>query len=290
MYLYPRLAALISVTFWSSGALFVLGLNQIPPFFLLAVSSSICLVFTAVFLFLSDRWSLVTSCIKPLCSLGVLIILNQACYVFAFRLAPAAQVDLINYLWPSMLVLFMGNFQRAYTKYVVVALGAGGIFLALEPGALSLTYLTGYLAAFVAALSWTIYSFVVKNYSLPTESACINLGLGAPVFWCLHFFSNESFVSLTGAEVFLLLLYGGGVYVVAYLCWGYAVKYGSIGESSALSYMIPLLSVGLLVMCGYAELTPRISWATTLILLAALTPVLEGIPVYGKNRVKALQS
>jgi drug/metabolite transporter (DMT)-like permease len=273
MRIHPRIAALFTIILWSSGALFILGLHNLPPCLLLALSSSISLGFAVIFLAVTGRWRFLTSSTELLLPACSLIILNQVFYVLAFRGAPAAQVDLINYLWPSMLVLLTGKFTGRYTGYLVVASGAGGVLIALEPAAMEWGYLMGYLAAFGSALTWTRYTMLVSEHQLPPEFLCITIGLGAPLYWALHFLLGEPAVLITSQEAILLLLYGGGIYVVAYLSWGYAVKFGSVGETSALCYLIPLLSIIGLAIFGYAEFTPRLSWATVMVLAAAAIPM-----------------
>ncbi len=275
MNIHPRVAAFAAIFLWSSGALVVLGLSNLPICQILALSSSVSLVLTAIFLAATRRWRSLVISKKQLFSVASLLIVNQVCYVFAFREAPAAQVDLINYLWPSMLILLTGRFSGRYTGYLVVISGASGIFVALEPATLEWKYLMGYLAAFVAALSWTRYSMLVKELKLPPEFVCLNIGLGAPLYWIAHFFLDETMVPVANSEALLLLLYGGGVYVVAYLSWGYALRFGSIGEAGALSYLIPPLSIMALTLFGYAEFTPRLSWATALVLVASVLPLLS---------------
>ena len=285
---YPRIAALISVTFWSLGALFVLGLNRLPPCFILAFSTSISLGLAVIYLTITGRWRFIASSRKLLFPAVSLVVINQMCYVLAFRNAPAVQVDLINFLWPSMLVLLTAKFTGRYTSYLVVASGATGVFLALDPSSMNLNYLGGYVTAFMAALSWTGYSLFVRKHKLPNEFLCLNVGLGAPIYWVLHLLLREPSVSITIQEIGLLLLCGGGFYIVANLCWGYALKFGSVREASALSYLIPLLSIVALVIFGYTEFTVRIFCATILVVIAAvipmLTDMLKGQPLLlGKN-------
>lgn len=270
----PRLAALLSVLFWSSGALFVLGLDRLPPCLLLAFSSSVGLGLTAIFLTATGRWGLLGSCRRFILPAGSLLIINQMSYVLAFRWAPAAQVDLIYYLWPSALILLTSRFSGPYTTYLVVGSGAGGIFLAFGPGVVEQGHLLGYLAAVTSALSWIVYSLIVRKHRLALDFLCINLGLGAPVYWALHFLVGEPSIVINMHEGAILCLYGGGVFTVSYLCWGHAVTSGSVSEASAVSYLIPLLSITGLAIFGYAEFTPRLAMATVLVLLAAAIPVI----------------
>ena len=228
-----------------------------------------------MFLTLAGRWGAFRFAGWLWLSGGALLVVIQLAYIFAFRYAPAAQVDLINYLWPSMLILLAGQFRSRYTGLLVVLAGAGGIYVALDPTHLQMGYLGGYLAALTSASGWTGYVLLVRRYDPPPEWMCLSLGLGTPVYWILHCYSGDVTTSLVLHDWMLCALYGGGVYVVAYLSWGYAMRYGSPAEAGALSYLIPLLSIFALIGGGYAEFTPRLIWATALIVVAATIPLFE---------------
>ncbi len=275
MKLSPRITALIAVLLWSSGALFVLTLDRLPTFLLLAFSSSIGLVLTATFLTATKRWKLLMPHQRFILPTSSLIIITQLGYVLAFRWAPAAQVDLLYYLWPSALILLTSSFSSPHTTYLVVASGAGGIFLAFGPGLTEQGHLFGYIATITSALSWIVYSLIVRKHKLPLDLLCINLGLGAPVYWTLHFLMEEPSIAITLHEGALLFLYGGGVCTTSYLCWGHAVTFGSVSEASALSYLIPVLSMSGLASFGYIEFTPHIAMATVLVLIAAAIPMIS---------------
>lgn len=269
----PRLAGLWAVIFWASGALLVLELGNLPPLFLMAVSGLITLVFISTFL-----WVMKREVIKSL-SWGyfgvatLMLLLTQMCYVFAFRLAPAVQVDLINYLWPSFLVLLGGRCLTWFTRLLVVLSGSWGIYLALGPDGMQACYLPGYFLAFSSAVLWTLYSLFVQKHQLPPEYIGLGAGIGGPIFWVLHCLLGEPVCVPTLSEWGYLFLYGGGIYVVGYFCWGYAVNHGSVAEAGALSYCIPVLSVLLLILGGYAEFCPRVVWATFFVFCAAVIPV-----------------
>lgn len=272
---YPRLAALLAVFLWSSGALLVLGLSRLPTFFLLACSGTIALVLNTIRLTVKGRWGLIWSHKGLLSLASTLIIANQIGYVVAFRWAPPAQIDLIYYLWPSVLVLITHRSSNPLLAALIVVFGAGGLFLAFGKGTLEPHYLPGYIVAILAAASWIAYTMIVKGHDVPMEFLSVCLGFGAPLFWVLHFMTAESTVSLTGGEVVWLCVYGGGVYTASYLLWGYAVASADIKTVSPFSYLIPLLSILELCVFGYAEFTLRIGAATSLVLVAATLPMIE---------------
>ena len=285
----PRLAALFSVLFWSSGALFVLGLDRLPICLLLALACSVGLFITAIYLTISGRWGLLKSYRKFILPTGALLIINQIGYVLAFKCAPAAQVDLLYYLWPSVLILLTSRFSGRYTTYLVIGCGAGGILLAFGSGSLEKGHLLGYLAAVTSALSWVLYSIMIRKHKLPNEISCINLALGAPIYWALHYLLGEQTVAISLTESATIFLYGGGVYTIAYLLWGQAVSKGSVSEAGAMSYLIPLLSITGLAIFGYIEFSPRLAVAIILVLLAATIPViaswLQDTPKLSKNKL-----
>lgn len=273
MRLFPRLAGLFAIVLWSAGALLVLALHRLPPFQLMASACTISLLCVALFTGVTGRWRNLRFT-GTFVMTTIILWANQICYVFAFRSAPAVQVDLINYLWPSMLVLAQGRSMSPFVRVMVIGAGTLGVALALGPEGLHWKYMGGYMTALSAALLWTTYSIISSKEPQPTESIGLSVGLAAPMYWGLHFWSGAELVIPDAMEWSILLLYGGGLYFAGYCCWNYATKEGPVAEIGALSYLIPLLSVLFLAAGGYATFDARIAWATFFVLIAALIPML----------------
>ena len=88
----------------------------------------------------------------------------------AFRNAPAVEANLINYLWPLLIVVLSPVVLRGYglrPRHILGVLArAGGDGLIVTGGSMSLDAVRtcpGYLAAAAAALIWALYSLLTKR-------------------------------------------------------------------------------------------------------------------------------
>ena len=103
----------------------------------------------------------------------------------AFRLAPAVEANLLNYLWPLLIVLLSPVLLPGYhlnTRHILGALaGFVGAALVVTGGKLSidLTALPGCGCAALAALLWAGYSLLTKRVPAfpPPPSAAL------PALW-----------------------------------------------------------------------------------------------------------
>ena len=93
---------------WSLSPLMVAQLNNIPTFEILTIALSISFFVIAVKLTVQKQWQRIK---QPLLIwlVGVIGIYgNDLTYIAAFKYAPPAHVDLINYLWPIFVILGSG--------------------------------------------------------------------------------------------------------------------------------------------------------------------------------------
>ena len=91
--------------------------------------------------------------------------------------APPAEAQLVNYLWPLLIVLFAAFLpgERLRAHHIVGTLIglAGTVLLFLDRGGISFArdYLPGFAAAFGAALAWATYSVLSRLFTaVPTDT------------------------------------------------------------------------------------------------------------------------
>lgn len=203
----------------------------------------------------------------------------------AFRLAPAVEANLLNYLWPTFLVILSPVFlpgTRLRTGHVVgTALGLVGAALVVTQGTLSLeaAHLPGYLLAALAALIWASYSLLTKRVP-PFPDAAIGLfcAVSGAVALALHALLEPAYRPRL-AEVPWLLLLGLGPMGLAFFSWNYAMTRGDPRTIGALSYLTPLLSTLLLVALGGGTLTAATAVAGALIVGGAVVGTVAGARV-----------
>jgi drug/metabolite transporter (DMT)-like permease len=286
------LLALLSIVVWSSLAFLNSRVNALPPF--LAVGVALC-VGGLVGLLRAREWRV------PLKTFAVGIggIFGYHALLFAaFRIAPSVEVNLINYLWPLLIVLlspvFLKGFRLGPRHVAGAVLGLAGAALIVSGGKLKpdAVFLPGYLLAAAAALVWASYSLLTKRLPpFPTGAVggfCLVSGI---LSLAVYFLGRVVPVGpLAPAPVLFpldwlfLVLLGLGPMGGAFYAWDAALKRGDPRVIGALSYLTPLLSTLNLVLLGGKRLSPVAGIAMSLIVAGAVVGSLELIKAALRGR------
>jgi len=201
----------------------------------------------------------------------------HALYFVAIRLAPTAQANLVNYLWPLLIVMFSALLpgERIRAHHVVGALlgfagtallVSGGDEAPLEPRALG-----GYAAALGCAVTWAGYSVLSRRLGeVPTETVATSCLAAAGLSLACHLGFETTVWPDGGREWLGLLAIGVLPLGLAFYVWDHGVKRGDIALLGAASYATPLLSTLGLVLGGYAEATPVLGLAALAVTAGAL--------------------
>jgi drug/metabolite transporter (DMT)-like permease len=279
----PSIAlALSAIAVWSSLALLNSRVNAIPPF--LAVGVALC-VGGLVGLFRAREWRVPLGTF----AVGVGGIFGYHALLFvAFRLAPAVEVNLINYLWPLLIVAlspaFLKGFRLGPRHAIGALLGFGGALLIVGGGGLraDAAYLPGYLLAAAAALAWACYSLMTKRLPpFPTGAVggfCLASGLLSLGVYLLEGAAAgpaAPMPALAPLDWLFLVLLGLGPMGGAFYAWDAALKRGDPRVIGALSYLTPLLSTLNLVLLGGKRLSPTAGIAMALIVAGAVVGSLD---------------
>jgi drug/metabolite transporter (DMT)-like permease len=288
------LLALLAVAIWSSLAILNTRVNGLSPF----LSVGIALCFGALVGLAKVReWRVSLGTF----AVGVGGIFGYHALLFAaFRLAPAVEVNLVNYLWPLLIVVlspvFLPGFALKARHLLGALLGLAGAALVVSGGntvGFDAARLPGYLLAAAAAFIWAAYSLMTKR--LPPFSTgavggfCLASGLlSLGIFWIESAAAGRSALaalrSLSGADWLALAALGAGPMGGAFYAWDAALKSGDPRSIGALSYLTPLLSTGLLVAAGGKTLSPNALIALALIVAGAAAGSLEAPGRRGKYR------
>ena len=192
-------------------------------------------------------------------------------YFMALRNAPAAEANLINYLWPLLIVLFSALLPGHHLRWWHVAgalaglagaalLITGGSSLAIQP-----EHTIGYLYALASGLTWAAYSVLNRRFAhVETGAVAAFCGVTAARSALCHIVLEETVWPRGGAWLAVLGL-GLGPVGGAFYAWDYAVKHGDLRVLGAAAYAAPLLSTTLLVAFGMAEATWALAAACVLI-------------------------
>ena len=266
-----------AILLWSSLALMALFTASLPPFQVLATSFAIGGVLGLALLARDGRaglrglrqpW--------PAFVLAVFALFGyHALYFIAFRAAPAVEVNLINYLWPLLIVVFAAFLPGTRLRAGQVAgtlLGLAGVVIMVTRGraiALEAQHLPGYLAAFVAALTWAAYSVLNRRFHAVPSAAVAGACLAVAVLAALVHVLVEQTQAPDAAQWGVLVLMGVGPVGIAFRLWDHGTKRGDLALLGTLSYAAPLLSTLLLLLSGRVEAHASQAVAVALLLVGA---------------------
>jgi drug/metabolite transporter (DMT)-like permease len=247
------LLALTTILLWSFLGYLGARVSHVPPFLVVGVALSVSGLVSALRL---RDWRV------PLATLAVGvggIFGYHFLYFLAFHHAPAVEVNLMNYLWPLLIVLLSPIYLPGYhlrPHHLLGALmGLSGAGLIITAGRLSLDLanLWGYLMAAGAALVWASYSLMTKRLPpFPTAavgSFCLASGLLSLGAYALGA-SNFDLSTLNRADWISLVLLGAGPMGAAFFTWDAALKRGDPRIIGSLAYLTPLTSTLVLVLVG----------------------------------------
>lgn len=190
----------------------------------------------------------------------------------ALKTAPALEANLINYLWPLLIVLFSALLPGERLRWWHVAgamFGLGGTVLivgAKTGAALDGRAWFGYGAALAAAITWASYSVLNRRFAhVPTSAVGPFLIVAGALATICHFIWEPTIWPQDALQWGAILGLGLGPAGGAFFVWDYGVKHGDIRVLGALAYGAPLMSTALLIVLGEGELTTRVAIAAVLI-------------------------
>lgn len=273
----PTLLALCAILLWASLASLAVGLAGVPPFLLTGIA---LLIGSVLALPLLRRESLDRRLSGTVVMLGVAGLFGYHALIFvAFRLAPAVEVNLVNYLWPLGIVVLAPLLlprARLRGRHVAAAgLGFAGAALAIiGPDAASApatgSAWLGYLFALAAALTWALYSLWTRRMGqLPTAVVGLFAALSGLLALACHLAFEDAFWPSPG-QWRLLLAIGLGPLGAAFLFWDAALKTGDPRRIGLLSFLTPILSTSALLLSTGQPLHWHIAVAACMVVGAAI--------------------
>lgn len=198
----------------------------------------------------------------------------HALYFAALAWAPPAEANLINYMWPLLIVLFAATLpgMRLNRWHLVgVACGVAGCALLLGGSAnLTAAALPGYLAAAGSAVTWAVYSVLARRLATVPTGAVAGFCAATALLAALSHLAFEATVTPDSAAWFTVLALGIGPVGAAFFLWDIGMKRGDPRLLGTLAYATPVASTLLLSAGGYAELTPTVLAAAGLVAAGGL--------------------
>ena len=196
-------------------------------------------------------------------------------YFLAIKNAPAVEANLLNYLWPLLIVIFssfLPNERLRWFHIIGALLGLLGAFLLVSKGGsfnFESEYLWGYIFALIAAFTWSSYSVISRTLSHIPTYAVTGFCMATAILSCICHLIFETTVVPNSQELFGVLMLGLGPVGGAFYLWDFSVKNADIKLLGSISYFTPLLSTLLLVVLGYADFTTAITLACIFIIVGS---------------------
>jgi len=231
--------ALGAIALWATLAPVGVRLSHLPPFLTagcaLLIGSLVALPWSGF------RWRLAIVPAQTL-ALGIYGLFGYHFLLFlAFRTAPAVQANLVNYLWPLLMVVLTPLFHkhsRLHFRQVIAAL---------------------------AGLTGATYSLMTQRVAAFHTAAIGYFGFVSGILALLCHFLLEVPVALSLSDAGLLTWMGLGPLGLAFYLWDAALKNGNAQQIGLLSFLTPLCSTLLLLIDRQEALTSLVAWAGVLI-------------------------
>ncbi|MBI9045425.1 MAG: DMT family transporter [Anaerolineaceae bacterium] len=277
--------ALLTIFLWSFLAFLGAALVHLPPILIVAITLTISgLVSMLKVRTWKVPWTTLIIGIGGLFGYHFL-------FFSAFKYAPAVEANLLNYLWPLLIVLLTPLYLPGYTlqKHHIVGaiLGLMGAGLIVSGGKIDLDMknLSGYLMAAGAAFVCASYSLLTKRVKPFSTGAvggfCLSSGVLAFGIFLVQGGRLEIFSIISMRDWLFLVLMGMGPLGAAFFTWDAALKRGDPRIIGSLTYLTPMLSTLNLVLLGGKSLNWISASAMLLIIAGALIGSLDII--YQKN-------
>jgi drug/metabolite transporter (DMT)-like permease len=274
-------SGLVAICLWGSLAALSVLAGPIPPFQMVAMTFAIG---ASIGIVRARRrgvgWRALVRWPARVWLVGVVGLFGyHALYFAALQLAPPAEANLVNYLWPLLIVLLSAPLaaenERGRLGWSHVAgamLGFAGVALLAFGRGLHFAgdHALGYALALGCAFTWALYSVLSRRFGeTPTDAIASFCAMSAVLSLLCHLVFERTVWPATPFAWLAVLALGLGPTGSAFYFWDHAVKHGDIRALGAFSYATPILSTALLIACGLAEPTSALLLAALLVTIGA---------------------
>lgn len=194
----------------------------------------------------------------------------------AFALAPrgAAEINILNYLWPILTLLFSGLLLKerlSFGKIMAILVSFAGVCLLMSGGHLTnlrTANIAAYAAAGSAAAFWALFSVLTKRFPFDPLHSMFVYDAAATVLFAFVAVAFSHFQIPSLFDWALLLVLGVGVNGLGYLMWILALRVGNTARMAGGVYLVPFVALAYLALFGQD--------IVTLVQIASLVLVLAG--------------
>lgn len=266
-------AAFLSILLWASLASLSTFVTNVPAFFLTGTSLLIGSLISAHKI---KNWKLDIRNIL----FGIYGIAGfHIFYFLGLRNAPAIETNLVNYLWPLLIVLlapFM--IKKPLTKFQLMGavLGFTGAVIAIASKGISQESVLqiGYLFSLFSAIIWATFSLGLSNTQFSVWQTGIYCFTSGIICLLISYFIGERFHPTQQDWIFIFII-GIGPLGAAFYLWDFAIKKIGAISVAPISYFTPVISTALL--------TFTLKQSPSVVLILALFLVISGVILGNKK-------
>lgn len=169
--------------------------------------------------------------------------------------AQSVEVSLVNYLWPTLLVLLTAAISRrsgaVWRALPGAAIATVGVAMAVCGDSLDARSMAANIAsnplpfalAFAGALIWSVYAAVTPRMAHGYDGTTVFFCSVAVVLWAIHLASHAGLpAQAPGIGGYAALVACATAIAGGYACWGHGMLHGNMEAMAIGSYATPLFS------------------------------------------------
>ena len=193
-------------------------------------------------------------------------------FLWATHYIPAAEANLIMYLWPGITVGLgsaLGIFHLRLRHVMGIALGFAGAAILLAGGSLSLSY-AGLGLALLAGIAWALYCvFRLQWRHISRPFLARGFGISALLCGVMHCLLEPSVIPGIGSVAAAATI---GIVPTAFanFAWDQGFRRGDTRLLAVMAYATPLCSALLLTVTGSQSFTWKLVIAAIVIMFAGV--------------------
>lgn len=197
--------------------------------------------------------------------------------------AQSVEISLVNYLWPTLMVLLAAAVSHrkhavAYaipgaivaTAGVIVSVGGNsGLDWHVAAHNVASNPLP-YLLAFAGAFAWSVYAVITPSIAKGYDGTSLFFPMVTCTLWVIHIVTSVvggaggsgnadgasgvgisaalgnlgGWIAVQPVSAWLTVVFAAVAIAGGYACWGYGILHGSMETMAVASYATPVLSVG----------------------------------------------
>lgn len=276
-------AGCLAILIWSTTVGLVRNVaEQLGPIGGAAMIYSVSSLFLMIFIG-APRFKVFS--LKYLLIGGALFVSYEICLSLALGMAnnriQAVEMGVINYLWPSLVVLlavFTSNKAVDKRLYPAIALSFCGVAWTVSgDGGISISQLAAnvatnplsYSMALTGAFIWAFYCNITKQLANGKNAITWFFIATAVSLWITYFISDEPAIAFTSGAAIDLLITGIAM-GSGYALWNRGIIGGNMMLLATLSYFTPLLSTFFSALILNIELTATFWQGVVMVTIASL--------------------